>query len=75
MQQLYEVEVKYSNTLVIFSWAARPSRDHLHLNLHVTYADVIIVSFHDTLYQLKYFKLQCTIQSNFASLSHNDLDS
>ena len=31
--------------------------DHLHLDLHVTYAEVIIVCFHDTLYQLKYFEL------------------
>ena len=37
---------------------------HLHLGLRVTYADVIIVCFYDTWYQLKYFELQCTLQSN-----------
>ena len=29
---------------------ADPENDYLHLDLHVTNADVIIVSFHDTLY-------------------------
>ena len=52
-----------------------PEMDLLHLDLHVTYADVIIVCFHDTLYQLKYFEHQCTLQSNFATSSYNDPDS
>ena len=51
-----------------------PERDYLHLDLHVTYADVIIVCFHDTLYQLKYFELQCTLEINFACSDHNDPD-
>ena len=38
--------------------AADPENDYLHLDHLVTYADVIIVCFHDTLYQLKYFELQ-----------------
>ena len=52
-----------------------PETDLWHLDHEVTYADVIIVCFHDTLYQLKYFELQCTLQSNFACSSHNDPDS
>ena len=51
-----------------------PEIYHLHLGLRVTYADVIIVCFHDTLFNLKYFELQCTLQSNFACSSHNDPD-
>ena len=57
------------------SITAGPENDYLHLDHHVTYADIIIVGFHDTLNQLKYFELQCTLQSNFACSSHNDLDS
>ena len=52
-----------------------PETDPWHLDHDVTYADVIIVCFHDTLYQLKSCGVQCTLQSNFAFSSHNDLDS
>ena len=31
---------------------------------HVTNVDVIIVCFHDTLYHLKKFELQCTLKSD-----------
>ena len=34
-----------------------PEIDFLNLDLHVAYADVIIVCFHYTLYQLKYFEI------------------
>ena len=51
-----------------------PEIDISHLDQNVTYADVIIVCFHDILYQLKYFELQCTLQSNFSCSSHNDPD-
>ena len=53
---------------------ADPENDFLHLDLHVTYADVIIVCFHDKLYQLKYLELECTLKGNFACSSHNDSD-
>ena len=43
-----------------------PETDLWHLDHDVSYTDVIIVCFHDTLYQLKYFELQCTFQCNFA---------
>ena len=36
---------------------ADPENDYLHLDHHVTYADVIIVCFHDTMYQLQSFEL------------------
>ena len=49
-----------------------PEIFHLHLGLRVTYTDVIIVFFHNTLYQLKYFELQGIFQSNFACSSDND---
>ena len=55
-----------------FPHSANPENDYLHLDHHVTYVDVIIVCFHDTLYQLKYFELQGIFQSNFACSSDND---
>ena len=41
--------------------SADPEYDHMHLNHQVTYADVFIVFFHNTLYQLKYFEVECTL--------------
>ena len=61
-------------TLILLK-SARPKMDHFHVDLHVTYARVIIVCFHDTLSQLKYFELEYTLQSNFACPTHNDPDS
>ena len=47
-----------------------PERDYLHLDLHVTYADVIIVCFHDTLYQLKYFEQHVRRQRSLTKNLH-----
>ena len=65
---LLALGLKVSDFLSAIYIDADPENDYLHLHHHVTYADVIIVSFHDILYQLKNFELQ----SNFACSSHND---
>ena len=52
---------------------ADPENDYLHLDDHVTYADVIIVCFHDTLYQLKYFGQQIRRQPSLTENLHMSL--
>ena len=73
--QLWNLNISVINWADSYPYSSADlESDHLHLDLHVKNAEVIIVCFHDTLYQLKYFGLQCTLLSNFACSSHNDPD-